>query len=206
MRINVGGKGDFMGNKDKLISFLSSHYGYVTTSELLELNIYKPQIQKYIDAGIIEKVSHGLYMSTSNFRDEYYILQKRYPDAIFSYNTAFHILNLTNRVPMEIDITVCRGKRVNADCLIHYVSENYYGIGIIEVLSPFGNPIKVYNAERSICDMLRTEGDIDLELQNRILNYYFSSKDKNIDLLFEYAKIFNIYEKVKTIVEVTMKW
>lgn len=40
MRKNVRGKGDFMGNKDKLISFLSSHYGYVTTSELLELNIY----------------------------------------------------------------------------------------------------------------------------------------------------------------------
>jgi len=183
-----------MGNKDKLISFLSSHYGYVTTSELLNLNIYKPQIQKYIDNGIIEKVGHGLYMSTSNFKDEYYILQKRYPDAIFSYNTAFHILNLTNRVPMEIDITVCRGKKVNADCLIHYVSENYYGIGIIEVLSPFGNPIRVYNAERSICDMLRTEGEIDLELQNRILNYYFSSKDKDIDLLLEYAKSFNIYD------------
>ena len=54
--------------------------------------------------------------------------------------------------------------------------------------------------------MLRTEGDIDLELQNRILNYYFSSKDKDIDLLFEYAKSFNIYDKVKTIVEVMMKW
>ena len=54
--------------------------------------------------------------------------------------------------------------------------------------------------------MLRTEGEFDLELQNRVLDYYFSSKDKNIDLLLEYAEIFNIYEKVNTIVEVMMKW
>ena len=46
----------------------------------------------------------------------------------------------------------------------------------------------------------------DLELQNRILDYYFNSKDKNIELLLEYSKIFNIYEKVNTIVGVMMKW
>lgn len=72
--------------------------------------------------------------------------------------------------------------------------------------SPLGNPVKVYNAERCICDMLKSEKDFDLELQNRVLDYYFSSKDKNIELLLEYSKIFNIYEKVNTIVEVMMKW
>lgn len=32
------------------------------------------------------------------------------------------------------------------------------------------------------------------------------SKDKDVDKLLEYSKIFNIYEKVNTIVEVMMKW
>ena len=59
--------------------------------------------------------------------------------------------------------------------------------------SPLGNPVKVYNAERCICDMLRSEKEFDLEIQNRVLDYYFSSKDKNVELLLEYAKIFNIY-------------
>lgn len=198
--------GDDMNNEEKLIQFLKNNNGYITTSELLELNIHKPQIQFYIDKGIIEKVSHGLYMDAKIFKDEYYILQKNYPSAIFSYNTALHILNLTNKTPSEIDITVQRNKKVRGDYNIHYVSENYYKIGIIEAKSPFGNPVKVYNAERCICDMLRSEKEFDLELQNRVLDYYFSSKDKNIELLLEYSKIFNIYEKVNTIVEVMMKW
>ena len=198
--------GDFMNNEKKLTEFLEKNNGYITTAELVELNIYKSQIKFYIDKGIIEKVSHGLYMSTKIFKDEYYILQKNYPSAIFSYNTALHILNLTNKTPSVIDITVPRNKKVRGHYNIHYVSENHYEIGIIKVTSPLGNPVKVYNAERCICDMLKSEKDFDLELQNRVLDYYFSSKDKNIELLLEYAKIFNIYEKVNTIVEVMMKW
>lgn len=134
------------------------------------------------------------------------LFYKKYPSAIFSYNTAFHILNLTNKTPSEIDITVPRDKRVRGNYNVHHVSNNYYEIGIIEVMSPFGNKVKVYNAERCICDMLRSEKEFDLELQNRILDYYFNSKDKNIELLLEYSKIFNIYEKVNTIVGVMMKW
>ena len=34
--------------------------GYITTAELVELNIYKSQIQFYIDKGIIEKVSSDI--------------------------------------------------------------------------------------------------------------------------------------------------
>ena len=195
-----------MNNEEKLIEFLKNNHGYISTSELLELKIYKPQIRFYINKGIIERVCHGLYMNTGLLKDEYYILQKNYPSAIFSYNTALHILNLTNRTPSEIDITVPRDKRVRGNYNVHRVSNNYYEIGIIEASSPFGNPVKVYNAERCICDMLRSEEEFDLELQNRVLDYYFNSKDKNIELLLKYSKIFNIYEKVNTIVEVMMKW
>lgn len=197
---------DSMNEEKKVIEFLNNNYGYITTADFLKLNINKPAIQIYIDKGIIEKVSHGLYMDTNVFKDEYYILQKKYPSAIFSYNTALNILNLTNRAPMKIDITVPRNKRVRGNYNIHHVSENYYDVGIVKVVSPYGNPLKIYNAERCICDMLRTEGEFDLELQNRVLGYYFNSKDKDVDRLLEYAKIFNIYEKVNTIVEIMMKW
>ena len=195
-----------MSKEEKIMEFLKINHGYMTTSDFLNMGIGKSLIQKFVDKGLIERVSHGLYMDSKLFEDDYYILQKKYPLAIFSYNTALHILNLTNRTPNEIDITVPRDKKVRGNYNVHRVSEGYYEIGIIYAISPLGNPVKVYNAERCICDMLRTEGEFDLELQNRVLNYYWNSKDKNIDLLLQYAKIFNIYDKVNTIVEVMMKW
>jgi len=195
-----------MKNEEKIRKFLNQNNGYITTAEFISLGIGRHLIPKFIKMGLIRKITHGIYIDTSLLEDPYYILQMKYPHAIFSLNTAFHILNLTNRTPYQIDITVLRGKRVRGNYNIHYVSKNYYDIGIIEVESPSGNQIKVYNAERCICDMLRIDGEFDLELQNRILNYYFHSKDKDIDKLLEYAKEFNIYDKVNTIVEVMMKW
>lgn len=195
-----------MSNEGKIIEFLENNHGYITTAEMVELGISKPLIQKYVDSGLIERVSHGIYMSTELFKDEYYILQKKYPFVVYSYNTALEILNLSNRVPMVFDVTIPRGKTMRGDYNIHYITEKYYNIGIISVDSPFNNPINIYNAERCICDMLRTEGEFDLELQNRVLNYYFNSESKDIDKLLEYANIFDIFDKVNTIVRVMMKW
>lgn len=37
-----------MNNEEKLIEFLKNNHGYISTSELLELKIYKSQIQFYL--------------------------------------------------------------------------------------------------------------------------------------------------------------
>lgn len=195
-----------MNNEEKIKMLFKNNNGYIRTNDLLNIGISKPIIQSFIEKGLIERVSHGIYMDAKLFKDEYYILQKRYPFVIFSYNTALDILNLTNRTPLNIDVTIPRGKTIRGDYNIHYVTDKYYKLGIIEKVSPLGNPVRIYNAERCICDMLRSEDEFELELQNRVLNYYWNSKDKNIDLLLEYAKVFNIYDKVNTIVEVMMKW
>lgn len=195
-----------MKNKEKVIEFLNNNNGYITTADFLKLGIGKMLISNYITSGLIRKVDFGLYMDANLIEDQYFIIQKKYPSAIFSYNTAFHILNLTNRVPYEVDITIKSDQRIRGDYNVHYVSDKKYEVGIINAISPCGNVVKVYNAERSICDMLKGDGQFDLELQNRILANYFNGRNKDIDKLLEYAKIFNIYDKVNTIVEVMMKW
>lgn len=195
-----------MGNEVRIKDFVNKNNGYITTTDFLNMHISKPMIKKYLDAGLIERVGHGIYMDPKLFEDEYYILQKRYPFVVFSYNIALDMLNLTNRTPMNVDVTVPRGKTIRGDYHTHYVSEKYYDIGIIEIISPFGNPVRIYNAERCICDMFKNEDEFELELKNRILDYYWHYKDKNLDQLFEYAKVLKVYDKVKVAMEIMMKW
>ena len=159
-----------MSNEEKIKNFLNQNNGYITTADFISLGIGRHLIPNFINVGLIRKVAHGLYIDNRLLEDPYYILQKKNPYAIFSFNTAFHILNLTNRTPYEIDISIPRGKRVRGNYNIHYVSSNFYDIGIITVESPSGNPIKVYNAERCICDMYRINRSFDLELKNRIID------------------------------------
>ncbi len=200
MKVN----GDSMTNEDKIKKFLDANHGYISTSDFLKLNISKPLIKKYVDKGLINKVSHGLYIDSNTLVDDEYVFQKRYPDAIYSYKTALSMLGLIKELPEEIEITVNSKKRVLSNYKVHYVSDKYYDIGIIEINNMFNNPIKIYNAERCICDMLKSD-DFDLELQNNILHDYFNSSDKDIDKLLEYSKVFNIYEKVRTLVDYAVR-
>lgn len=200
MKVN----GDSMTNEDKIKQFLGTNHGYISTSDFLRLNISKPLIKKYVDTSLIKKVSHGLYMDSNLLVDDEYVFQKRYPDAIYSYKTALSMLGLIKELPEEIEITVNSKKRVLSNYKVHYVSDKYYDIGIIEINNMFNNPIKIYNAERCICDMLKSD-DFDLELQNNILHDYFNSSGKDIDKLLEYSKVFNIYEKVRTLVDYAVR-
>ena len=192
-------------NVNNLTRILNANNGYITTKEIDENVVSKTYIPELIKQGLIRKVSNGLYIDNNLIEDEYYILQRRYKDIVFSYNTAFHLLGLSERAPYKIDITTINHKQINEDLNIHYISKEKLNIGVIEIQSPYSNPIKIYNAERCICDMLKNQNEYDIETYNKIINKYFNSKNKNIILLDEYAKEFNVYEKLTTIKDVLMK-
>ena len=77
MKVN----GDSMTNENKIKQFLDANCGYISTSDFLKLNISKPLIKKYVDNGLIKKVSHGLYIDSNLLVDDEYVFQKKYPDA-----------------------------------------------------------------------------------------------------------------------------
>lgn len=189
-------------NEDKLIDFLNQNNGYIKTKDFEKLGISRPSIQSYIDKKIIRKVTRGLYIDNSLIEDEFYILQQKFSNIVFSYNTACYLLNLSDRAPYKIDVTTLNHNNIRKDLQIHYVAKDKFNIGITEIKSPYGNPIKIYNAERCICDLLKNKNEVDIELYNKIINNYFRNKDKNLSTLEEYAKIFNIQEKFENIMEV----
>lgn len=186
----------------KLKEFLKNNHGYITTKEFENTGISKTSIPELIKQKIIRKVAYGIYIDNTLIEDEFYILQKRFSNIIFSYNTACYLLNLSDRSPYKIEVTTINHNNINEDLDIHYVSKNKFDVGIIEIESPYSNPIKIYNAERCICDILRNPDSVDLEVYNKIINNYFKQRDKNLSLLEEYSKIFNVHEKFEHIMEV----
>lgn len=189
-------------NNEVLLEFLKKHNGYISTREIESIGYLKVQIPKLIQDGIIRKVAHGLYIDNNLIEDEFYILQRKNSNVVFSYNTACYLLGLSDRAPHELDITVIRNYRINGRLNVHYVNKEKFNIGIVEILSPYGNPIKIYNAERCICDILKNPDSVDIELYNKIINNYFEQKNKDLSILEEYTKTFNIHEKFEHIMEV----
>ena len=187
---------------EKLKKFLKKNHGYITTKEIENIGISKTLIPELIKQKVLRKVAYGIYIDNNLIEDEFYILQKRFSNIVFSYNTACYLLNLSDRVPYKIDITTINHNNINEGLNIHYVSKDKFDIGIIEIESPYTNPIKIYNAERCICDLLKNPNAVDLEVYNKIVNNYFKQKNKNLTTLEKYSKIFNVHKKFEYIMEV----
>ena len=187
---------------EKLKNFFKKNHGYITTKEIENIGISKTLIPELIKQKVLRKVAYGIYIDNNLIEDEFYILQKRFSNIVFSYNTACYLLNLSDRVPYKIDITTINHNNINEDLNIHYISKDKFYIGIIEIESPYTNPIKIYNAERCICDLLKNPNAVDLEVYNKIVNNYFKQKNKNLTTLEKYSKIFNVHKKFEYIMEV----
>ncbi len=187
-------------------NFIKKHNGMITAREFKDNNISFFFINKLIKDEIIEKVDNGIYNKVGDFEDEYFILQHKYSNIIFSYNISLYFLGKTEVVPNRIDITVPSGynaNRIPKEIVIHYISKKYLKLGTIETTTPFGNKIICYNLERTICDLVKNNNSgLDTEQINKIIRNAFLRKQINFNLLMDYAIKLQCDKKIKTLTEI----
>ena len=82
------------------------------------------------------------------------------------------------------------------------VPENY-SFGVIELQSPCGNPIRVYDLERTLCDILRGSGS-DIQIVGAAMKKYATSREKDIHKLMQYADQLRVKPKVLRYMEVLL--
>ncbi len=70
--------------------------------------------------------------------------------------------------------------------------------------SPQGNPVKTYNLERMICDVLRSRNQLDIQFLNEALKRYAGRPDKNLAVLYQYAVPFRLQKVVRRYLEVLL--
>jgi hypothetical protein len=62
--------------------------------------------------------------------------------------------------------------------------------------------IRIYDRDRTICDILRYEKKLEKEVFNNAVQRYIKDPKKNLRNLFEYADILNIKNKTQTYIGV----
>jgi len=85
---------------------------------------------------------------------------------------------------------------------VYYVKDAWYHISICEVPSPDGFLLKVYDKERTVCDIIRKQNDMDNSAFNYALRQYVKSKDKDYTKLMKYAKVFRFEKRIHTVMGV----
>ena len=180
--------------------------GYLTTKDVNDNNIPRFYLTKLIKDDKIERVSRGVYIKKNELIDEFVILQSKSKNAIYSNTTALYLHGFSNRIPIKYDITINNGyngslqKEYNVN--LFYTKRELLELGVINYKLDSGNIIRVYDLDKTICDIIKNKKKIDAEIFNKAIREYFYSKKKNTLKLYEYAKKMNIYNKVRDTFEV----
>lgn len=192
-----------MMKSDLIMDLVKRNNGILTMKILEENNIHRQYLKALVDSGELIKVSRGIYVTPDKDISEYYIMGEQFKNAIFSHNTALYLYDLTDRTPFVLDMTFPSNIRPSNDMLSpHYINKERLNIGLITKELDDGTSIRVYNMERTICDIIRDRNKIDSQIFNTALKEYMKRSDKNLNLLYEYAKEFKILKILRMYLEV----
>lgn len=197
-----------MDFKTKIIELAEKFNGYITTKEVSKNDIPKIYLTQLVDEKKLIRIGRGLYMLPDCFEDEYYRFQVITNYSVFSLETALYLHNYSDRVPTVYNITVPRNyngylsKEKNVK--LSYVKEELLNLGITEIESPLGQKIKVYDLERTICDIIKFKNKVDPEIFSKALKQYVKSKDKNLNNLIIYARKLKVEDEVRRYMEVML--
>ena len=179
-----------MNFEEKILKLFKNDY--LRTSSLTENNIPHFYLTKLVRENKIERVARGLYIKKNDIADDFVILQSKSKYAIYSNMTALYLLGYSERIPIKYDITVISGYKGslqgNDKVNLFYIKKDLLNIGVTNYKLSNANLIKIYDLDKTICDIIKNKNKIDNELFNKAIRQYYYSKDKNVLNLYNYAK------------------
>ena len=182
--------------------------GYLCTSQVLEHGISKPTLAEYVSKKNMERVAQGIYLAADAWPDELYILSLSNSRIVFSHETALFLHGLMEREPRYTSVTVKAG--YNASHLrkkgirVYQVKSEAADLGKMEIQTGFGNKVRVYDKERTICDILRYKDSMDVQIFRYAMKEYMTRQEKNLSHLMAYAKKFRIESVMRMYTEVML--
>lgn len=197
-----------MTQKEQIYNLIEQNNGIICTSQVIDAGIAKTIFYQYVKDNAIEQIAHGVYVTKDTWTDVMYLISLRCKQAVFSHETALFLHDLTDREPVEYEITLKTGynpSKLKEDGIkVYTVKKEMHGEGVIMVQTPFGHLVPVYNMERTVCDIIRNRNNTEIQTLQSALKQYTRRKDKNLRLLMQYAEKFHVDKILRQYLEVLL--
>lgn len=146
------------------------------------------QLRKQIEKGNIFKVEKGIY-SDCRYESDLAVVGMKYPNAVFTLNSAFYYHGLTDTIPRiyyletDKDATKIRDKKVKQIFDNHASME----LGVME-MDYDDTKIKIFNRERLLIELVRNKNKLPFDYYKEIIcNYRKLIHELDIQAVQEYA-------------------
>ncbi|SDJ17920.1 type IV toxin-antitoxin system AbiEi family antitoxin domain-containing protein [Proteiniclasticum ruminis] len=195
-----------MNYLEKLEKLIQKQHGTVLSADLDIYEIPRTYLQMMVAEGKLERVDRGVYVSIDAIEDEMYAMQTKYPKLIYSHETALYLHGLSDRTPFEYSASVPSGYKVVGSVAdrfkIYYIKKELHELGLETMKSSHGNPIRAYDVERTVCDLIRSRSRIDVQILNDALKRFVKLKSADHSILLEYARKLKVEAVLKSYLEV----
>ena len=184
---------EMMKNSEKILEIARKNHGVLQTSQVTEANIPRVTLRRLVDEGLLFPVQRGIYVTDQGFVDDFYLLQARFPQGIYSHETALYLLGYSDRAPLLPIMTFKYGTsttRMKNEVRPVIVSADLE-LGKTKIQRN-GSGLTVYSIERTLVDLLKPKYDLDFEQFIPAIKQYAQSKDKDVNKLFQYAQHFGV--------------
>ncbi len=197
-----------MTGSEKLESLMKSSKGVITAKLADAHDIHREYLSEFARQGKLERIAHGIYITPDVWEDRMLIHQLRKEKMVYSHETALFLHDLTDRDPVVYCVTVPTGyntSKLNEDGLIVYtIKKELFELGICIRQTVFGNDVRTYDMERTICDIIRDRNNQDAAVVSDALKKYTRRSDKDLNRLMKYAELLRVEKILRNYLEVLL--
>lgn len=185
-----------------------SNNGIITNGAAAGKNISRALLSLMAEDGRLNRVVKGIYVLPETIPDELYILSLLSDNVVYSHETALFYNGLSDRTPFRHSYTLPQGKRLSSGFSkgfgCHYCKPQYIELGKTIVRTTSGNEVPCYDAERTVCDIIKDRNKLDPEIYLSALRLYSRSEKKNLQNLSMYAEKMGLAGKVRSALEIIL--
>ena len=180
----------------------------ITTSQVVALGFSRALLSKYVKEGLLERGRQGVYILPDSVHDDMHTLMLRSEKIVFSHDTALFLNGLAERTPFEHSVTIPSNTvlsgRLKEECNCYYIKPELFELGKVWRKTTFGNKVRCYDTERTICDLLRSRSRMDEETVISAIKNYAKYKDKDLNRLAAYAEKLRVSKVLRGYLEVLL--
>lgn len=166
--------------------------GVISTKKVTEYGIPRIYLSEFVKRGILKRYERGIYISPESNGDKMYCFQMRFSQTIFSHESALFLHQYIKKRPEHPIVTVKTGTNtknlMNHGARVHSIQQALYTLGEIEGKTSYGKSVRMYDVERSICDIIRNRSRIESDIIADVLKKYNDSPEKDFFKLIDYAE------------------
>lgn len=191
-----------------IIDLVKANGGLVTTAQVVGAGIPRARISDMVRAGELERVQRGVYCLADAWEDEFLAAQLRFPKGTFSDGTALFLHGYTDRTPLYLTMTFPRSYRATkareSGIEVRTCADEVLGLGLTTIRTSYGNDVRAYDLERTLCDMVRGRHVVDVQVVNPAMRQYVRSGTRDVQKLLGYARALGVEKKIRNYLEVLL--